>query len=48
MSRQIAVRLDCDNIVTVPATTLGRQIGVLLPAQEEDLTRAIGNAFDLE
>lgn len=39
---------SCDNIVTVPARTLGRQIGVLLAAQEEELTRAIDNAFDLE
>src|SRR3954454_19029183 len=40
--------VNCDNIVTVPATALGRQIGFLLPAQEPDLTDAIQAAFDLE
>ena len=40
--------VSCDNIVTVPASALGRQIGVLLPAQEEGLTGAIHAAFDLD
>ncbi len=40
--------VSCDNIVTVPATTLGGQIGFLLPAQEEALTAAIHAAFDLD
>lgn len=40
--------INCDNIVTVPAETLGRQIGILLPDQEFLLTEAILNAFDLE
>lgn len=40
--------VSCDDIVTVPANTLGRQIGVLLPAQEEALTDAIHAAFDLD
>jgi mRNA interferase MazF len=39
--------ISCDNIVTVPKTTLGRQIGYLLPAQEAALTAAIMAAFDL-
>ncbi|MGI8660478.1 MAG: type II toxin-antitoxin system PemK/MazF family toxin [Thermoleophilaceae bacterium] len=39
--------VSCDNIVTVPAGALGRQIGVLLPAQEDGLTGAIHAAFDL-
>jgi mRNA interferase MazF len=39
--------VSCDNIVTVPKTTLGRQIGYLLPAQEAALTMAIMAAFDL-
>ena len=38
----------CDNIVTVPVSALGRQIGYLLPAQELALTAAIHAAFDLD
>ena len=40
--------VNCDNIVTVPASALGRQVGVLLPVQEAALTDAIHAAFDLE
>ncbi|MGI8593246.1 MAG: type II toxin-antitoxin system PemK/MazF family toxin [Solirubrobacteraceae bacterium] len=40
--------VSCDNIVTVPASALGRQIGVLLPVQEDTLTEAIHAAFDLD
>jgi mRNA interferase MazF len=40
--------VSCDNIVTVPVSALGRQIGYLLPAQELDLTAAIHAAFDLD
>jgi mRNA interferase MazF len=40
--------VSCDNIVTVPASTLGPQIGFLLPDQEEGLIDAIHAAFDLE
>ena len=40
--------ISCDNIVTVPVTALGRQIGVLLPAQEAALADAIRLAFDLD
>ncbi len=40
--------VSCDNIVTVPRSTLGRQIGYLLPAQEAALTEAIHAAFDLD
>jgi mRNA interferase MazF len=40
--------VSCDNIVTVPASALGAQIGYLLPAQEADLTAAIHAAFDLD
>jgi mRNA interferase MazF len=39
--------VSCDNIVTVPASALGPQIGYLLPAQEAVLTEAIRTAFDL-
>jgi mRNA interferase MazF len=40
--------VSCDNIVTVPVDTLGRQIGRLLPSQESALSAAIRAAFDLE
>ncbi len=40
--------VNCDNIVTIPKTTLGERIGYLLPAQEPALTAAIRAAFDLE
>lgn len=40
--------ISCDNIVTVPATALGRQLGYLLPVQELALTAAIHAAFDLD
>lgn len=40
--------ISCDNIVTVPAAALGRQIGLLLADQERDLTAAIQAAFDLD
>jgi mRNA interferase MazF len=38
----------CDHITTIPAASLGRQIGRLLDAQEADLTSAIRAAFDLD
>ncbi len=39
--------VSCDNILTVPASSLGRHIGHLLPAQELLLAGAIRAAFDL-
>ena len=39
--------VNCDNIATVPATALGRQIGYLLAGQEPQLAEAIRAAFDL-
>lgn len=39
--------VSCDNIVTVPASTLGRQLGFLLAEQEPELTAAIHAEFDL-
>ena len=39
--------VSCDNIVTVPTSTLGRLIGYLLPQQEAQLAEAIRTAFDL-
>jgi mRNA interferase MazF len=40
--------VSCDNITTIPARTLGPQIGVLLDRQEPALTEAIRAAFDLD
>lgn len=40
--------ISCDDIVTVPGTALGRQLGYLLPGQEAALAAAIRAAFDLE
>jgi mRNA interferase MazF len=40
--------ISLDHIQTIPARYLGRQVGVLLVAQEEALARAIHAAFDLE
>jgi mRNA interferase MazF len=40
--------ISCDNIVTVPTSALGPQIGVLLLEQEDALTAAIRAAFDLD
>ena len=40
--------VSCDNIVTIPTTDLGRQIGFLLDSQEDALTEAIHAAFDLD
>lgn len=39
--------VSCDNIVTVPVDTLGRQLGFLLADQEPALMKAIRTAFDL-
>ena len=40
--------VSCDNIVTVPVTGLGRQLGHLFAEQELQLTDAIHAAFDLD
>jgi mRNA interferase MazF len=40
--------VNCDNILTVPASALGRHLGYLLQRQEFDLTAAIHAAFDLD
>lgn len=39
--------VSLDNVVTIAATDLGRQVGRLLPQQELALTEAIHAAFDL-
>lgn len=40
--------VSCDNIVTVPTSTLVGHIGYLLPTQEPELAAAIRAAFDLD
>jgi mRNA interferase MazF len=40
--------VSCDNITTIPADALGRQVGVLLDSQEPALSEAITAAFDLD
>lgn len=40
--------VSCDNILTVPVTTLGRQLGFLFAEQETALTEAIRAALDLD
>jgi mRNA interferase MazF len=40
--------VSCDNIVTIPASALGRQIGALIETQEQGLIDAIHAAFDLD
>jgi mRNA interferase MazF len=40
--------ISCDNVVTMPRSALGRQIGRLRPEQEVALTAALHAAFDLE
>jgi mRNA interferase MazF len=40
--------VSCDNILTVPVSALGRQLGFLLAAQETALSEAIRAAFELD
>jgi mRNA interferase MazF len=40
--------VSCDNITTIPTSTLGAQIGGLLDRQEPALGDAIQAAFDLD
>jgi mRNA interferase MazF len=40
--------VSCDNITTIPADALGKQIGMLLDHQEQALSQAIHAAFDLD
>lgn len=39
--------VKCDNILTVPASAIGRHVGYLLASQEQALADAIRSAFDL-
>jgi mRNA interferase MazF len=38
---------SCDNITTVPQSTIVRQVGLLLDEQEDILSKAVAAAFDL-
>ena len=40
--------VSCDNITTIPADAVGKQVGVLLDSQEPALSDAIMAAFDLD
>jgi mRNA interferase MazF len=40
--------VSCDNVTTIPKSTLGEQVGVLLDRQEQALADAIRAAFDLD
>lgn len=40
--------VSCDHVTTIPTSSLGAQIGLLLDLQEQDLTNAIHAAFDLD
>jgi mRNA interferase MazF len=40
--------VSCDNVTTIPSSTLGEHIGVLLDNQEQALSDAIRAAFDLD
>ncbi len=40
--------VNCDNVETISSGALGRQIGILLDDQEDDLATAIRAAFDLD
>jgi mRNA interferase MazF len=38
--------INCDNIVTIPTSAVGRQIGFLWSEQEARLSEAVRAAFD--
>ena len=40
--------VSCDNVTTIPAEALGKQVGVLLEHQEQMLSDAIRAALDLD
>ena len=39
--------INCDNIVTIPTSAVGRQVGFLWSEQEPKLSEAVRAAFDL-
>jgi transcriptional modulator of mazE/toxin, mazF len=40
--------ISLDNVLTIPSSRLGRTLGLLSPAQEKALARAIVLAYDLD
>lgn len=44
----LACAVALDNVITVPAALLGRTVGYLTRAQEQDLARAVVLAYDLD
>ena len=40
--------ISLDNVLTIPSSRLGRTLGLLSPAQEKALARAIALAYDLD
>lgn len=40
--------VSCDNVTTIPRSTIGRLIGYLYPEQEAALANAIAAAYDLD
>ena len=43
-----ACAISLDNVLTIPSSRLGRTLGLLSPAQEKALARAIVLAYDLD
>ena len=43
-----ACTISLDNVLTIPSSRLGRTLGLLSPAQEKALARAIVLAYDLD
>ena len=43
-----ACAISLDNVLTIPSSRLGRTLGLLNPAQEKALARAIVLAYDLD
>ncbi len=39
--------VKCENVATVPASSVGREVGLLASARERELRAAIVSAFDL-
>ncbi len=40
--------VSCDNVTTIPADALGKQVGVLFDHQEQMLSEAVSAVFDLD
>ena len=46
--RDHACAISLDNVLTIPSSRLGQTLGLLSPAQEKALARAIVLAYDLD